>query len=91
VRLYEPATRQIMSASLARARQGSRSHVPRTGSAWSVSRDLFGIEFVGSPIHAWLDQGAAPAHPLANRAPGQRYRPILSRADARVCTRSVGR
>ena len=68
--LYEPATRQIMSASLD-ARAGrvpslALFHAPASRLERSAS-DLFGIEFTGLPDpRPWLDHGRWPLqHPLA--------------------------
>jgi len=71
--LYEPATRQIMSASLD-ARAGrvpslAVFHAPASRLERSAS-DLFGIEFTGLPDpRPWLDHGRWPLHhPLAESA-----------------------
>jgi Ni,Fe-hydrogenase III large subunit len=68
--LYEPATRQIMSASLD-ARAGrvpslALFHAPASRLERAAS-DLFGIEFTGLPDpRPWLDHGRWPLqHPLA--------------------------
>jgi Ni,Fe-hydrogenase III large subunit len=68
--LYEPATRQIVSASLD-ARAGrvpslALFHAPASRLERSAS-DLFGIEFTGLPDpRPWLDHGRWPLHhPLA--------------------------
>ena len=68
--LYEPSTRQIMSASLD-ARAGrvpslALFHAPASRLERSAS-DLFGIEFTGLPDpRPWLDHGRWPLqHPLA--------------------------
>jgi len=68
--LYEPATRQIMSASID-ARAGrvpslAPFHAPASRLERAAS-DLFGIEFVGLPDpRPWLDHGRWPLqHPLA--------------------------
>ena len=68
--LYEPATREIMSASLD-ARAGrvpslALFHAPASRLERSAS-DLFGIEFTGLPDpRPWLDHGRWPLHhPLA--------------------------
>ena len=72
--LYEPATRQIMSASLD-ARAGrvpslALFHAPASRLERSAS-DLFGIEFAGLPDpRPWLDHGRWPLHhPLAESPP----------------------
>ncbi len=71
--LYEPSTRQIMSASLD-ARAGrvpslAVFHAPASRLERSAS-DLFGIEFTGLPDpRPWLDHGRWPLHhPLAESA-----------------------
>jgi Ni,Fe-hydrogenase III large subunit len=68
--LYEPATREIMSASLD-ARAGrvpslARFHAPASRLERTAS-DLFGIEFTGLPDRRpWLDHGRWPLqYPLA--------------------------
>ena len=68
--LYEPATRQIASASLD-ARSGrvpslAQFHAPASRPERAAS-DLFGIEFTGLPDRRpWLDHGRWPLrHPLA--------------------------
>ena len=68
--LYEPATRQIASASLD-ARSGrvpslAQFHAPASRLERAAS-DLFGIEFTGLPDRRpWLDHGRWPLrHPLA--------------------------
>ena len=68
--LYEPATREIMSASLD-ARAGrvpslALFHAPASRLERAAS-DLFGIEFTGLPDpRPWLDHGRWPLqHPLA--------------------------
>ena len=68
--LYEPATRQIMSASLD-ARAGKVPSLapfhPPASRLERAASDLFGIEFTGLPDpRPWLDHGRWPVqHPLA--------------------------
>ena len=81
--LYEPATRNVVSASIERQRRQSpvarglsRTRIP----LGAGDRDLFGIEFVGLPDpRPWIDHGRWPLHtPLAElqrpRAPLPPYR-----------------
>ncbi len=68
--LYEPATRQIMGASLDARAGRVPSLAPFHAPASRLERaaaDLFGIEFVGLPDpRPWLDHGRWPVqHPLA--------------------------
>src|SRR5207237_1573478 len=68
--LYDPATRQTMSASLA-ARAGKVPSLapfhPPASRLERAASDLFGIEFTGLPDpRPWLDHGRWPVqHPLA--------------------------
>jgi len=78
--LYEPATRQIASASLD-ARSGrvpslAQFHAPASRLERAAS-DLFGIEFTGLPDRRpWLDHGRWPLrHPLAEASQPGAARP----------------
>jgi Ni,Fe-hydrogenase III large subunit len=72
--LYEPASRQIMSAAI-EVREGkapslAQFHAPAMRLE-RAANDLFGIEFVGLPDpRPWLDHGRWPVHhPLAESSP----------------------